>query len=343
MTTRSELGEGPAIVERLLDEAAASITSVATEMTRRKVELVVIAARGTSDHAALYAQYILGSRNGLPVALAAPSLTSLYGTAPKLRNAAVIGISQSGRSPDVVAVLADARRQGALTVAITNDPSSELAESADVVVDLCAGSEDGVAATKTYLAEIAVIAMLSGALSADRASHAELRALPTALRDALAVEDRVVRLADAWSSEDRSIVLARGFQYATAREWALKLKELALMVAEPYSGADFEHGPIALIEAGYPVLAVVSSGAALRGMVDLLRRLRAIGARLIVLSDDDDVLHLGDGIRLPVGVPEWLAPLVAIVPAQLFAYHLAVARGLDPETPRNLRKITLTT
>ena len=343
MTTRSEIGEGPAIVERLHDTAAGLIASVTTEILRRRISVVVIAARGTSDHAALYAQYILGSRNGLPVALAAPSLTSLYGTAPKLRNAAVIGISQSGRSPDVVAVLADARRQGALTVAITNDPGSELAASADVVVDLHAGTEHGVAATKTYLAEIAVIAMLSGALSADGASRAELRALPAALRDALAVEDRVVELAHAWSAEDRSIVLARGFQYATAREWALKLKELALMVAEPYSGADFEHGPIALIEAGYPVLAVVTSGAAFRGMADLLGRLRAIGARLIVLSDDDDILRLGDGIPLPIGVPEWLAPLVAIVPAQLFAYHLSVARGLDPEAPRNLRKITLTT
>lgn len=343
MTTRSEIGEGPAIVERLLDEAAGPVAAVAREILHRKIELVAIAARGTSDHAALYAQYILGSRNGLPVSLVAPSLTSLYGTAPRLRNAGVIGISQSGRSPDVVAVLADARRQGALTVAITNDSGSQLAESADVVVDLDAGTEHGVAATKTYLAEIAVIAMLSGALRGDRVSQAELSALPTALRDAVAVEDRVVRFAGAWSAEDRSVVLARGFQYATAREWALKLKELALMVAEPYSGADFEHGPIALVEAGYPVLAVVSSGAALTGMSDLLRRLRGLGARLMVLSDDEDVLHLGDGIPLPVGVPEWLAPLVAIVPAQLFAYHLAVARGLDPEAPRNLRKVTLTT
>ena len=195
MTTRTELGEGPATVERLLDGAVGPIDDVARAVRTRTIDLVVIAARGTSDHAAIYAQYILGARNGLPVALAAPSLASIYGTPPRLRNALVLGISQSGRSPDVVAVLADARRQGALTVAITNAPASELAAAADHVVELEAGPERAVAATKTYLAEIAVIAMLSGALSGDGGSRRELRALPGALRTALLAEGEVERLA----------------------------------------------------------------------------------------------------------------------------------------------------
>ena len=342
MTTRSELGEGPATVERLLDRAGPAIDAVARAVRARDVELVVIAARGTSDHAAIYAQYILGARNGLPVALAAPSLASLYGTAPRLHHALVLGISQSGRSPDVVAVLADARRQGALTVALTNEPASELAAAAEHLVALEAGPERAVAATKTYLAEIAVIALLSGALAGDARSRRELAALPDALREALRTEDAVEPLAAAYAAEERAVVLARGFQYATAREWALKLKELAGVLADPYSAADFQHGPIALLEPGYPVLAVATAGPALAGMTELLARLRDARARLLVLSDDPGTLALGDGVALPAGVPEWLAPLVAIIPAQLFAYHLARARGLDPEAPRNLSKVTLT-
>ena len=253
----------------------------------------------------------------------------------------MLGISQSGRSPDVVAVLEAARAQGALTVAITNDRASELAAAAEHVVELSAGPERAVAATKTYLAEIALLAMLSAALDGEPASARELRAIPGALTEALSQEATVAALAQAWAAESRCAVLARGFHYATAREWALKLKELAYVLADPYSGADFQHGPIALVGPGFPVLAVATAGPALEDMRGLLTRLRDDGARLLVLSDVDDLLALGDGVALP-RVPEWLSPLVAIIPAQLFAYHLALARGLDPEAPRNLRKVTLT-
>ena len=343
MTLRSELGEGPATVERLLDAAAPAIGRLAAAIRARDVDLVLIAARGTSDHAAIYAQYVLGERNGLPVALAAPSLVSLYGHGPRLRNAVVLGISQSGRSPDVVAVLDDARRQGALTAAITNDAASELATAAEHVIELSAGPERAVAATKTYLAEIALLAQLSSALSADDASAAELRALPSALREALSTEDLVARLAAERAGDDRCAVIGRGFHYATAREWALKLKELTYVMADPYSAADFQHGPIALVQPGFPVLAVATAGPALEGMAVLLARLRVAHANLLVLSDDADVrgLAAGAGVPLPV-VPEWLSPLAAIIPAQLYAYHLARARGLDTEAPRNITKVTLT-
>ncbi len=340
MTMRSELGEGPDIVERLLGGAVGQIEEVARAVRARQIDLAVIAARGTSDHAALYAQYILGARNGLLVAAAAPSLVSLYGAPPQLRNALVLGISQSGRSPDVVAVLAESRRQGALTVAITNDKTSELAAAAEHIVELDAGEERAVAATKTYLAEIAVLAMLSAALSGDRASRDELGAIPVALRAALLQEDIVASLAVAWARENRCAVLARGFHYATAREWALKLKELAYVLADPYSAADFQHGPIALVGEGFPVLAVATKGPALEGMTELLARLRDARARLLILSDAE-LGDLGDVVAIP-SVPEWLSPLVAILPAQLFAYHLARARGLDTENPRNLSKVTLT-
>ena len=341
MTMRSELGESPDLLEQLLEAAAPQVAAVVAAMREREIDVVVVAARGTSDHAALYGQYILGARNHLLVAPAAPSLVSIYGAAPRLRRALVIGISQSGRSPDVVAVVAQARRQQALTVAITNEPDSELAVAADHLIGLRAGAERAVAATKTYLAEIAVLAMLSTALGGDDQGAAELRALPVALREALAEEDRVAALAESWAAETRCIVLGRGFHYATAREWALKLKELAYVLADPYSGADFQHGPIALIQAGFPVLAVATTGPALEGMTTLLARVRDADARLIVASDVAMLRDLGEGISLP-SVPEWLSPLVAIIPAQLFAYHLARAKGLDTEAPRNISKVTLT-
>jgi glucosamine--fructose-6-phosphate aminotransferase (isomerizing) len=341
VTMRSELGEGPATVERLLDGARGQVEAVASAVRARDIDLAVIAARGTSDHAALYAQYILGARNGLLVAPAAPSLASIYCTPPKVGNALVIGISQSGRSPDVVAVLEASRREGALTVAITNDRNSELAASAELLVELEAGEERAVAATKTYVAEIAVMAMLSAALSGDQTSRAELAGVPAALREAMEQEERIETLAKAWAKEERCAVLARGFNYATAREWALKLKELAYILADPYSAADFQHGPIALVGEHFPILAIATSGPALESMTELLRRLHDIPARLLILSDVQEFDRLGDVVRVPL-VPEWLSPLVAIVPAQLYAYHLARARGLDTEKPRNLSKVTLT-
>jgi len=342
MSMLSELREAPEIVERLLgDRAQAQTAAVAAAVRSRGLDLAVVAARGTSDHAAIYAQYILGARNGLLVAPAAPSLVSLYGAPPQLRNALVIGISQSGRSPDVVSVLAESRRQGALTVAVTNEPASDLAEAAEYLIELEAGEERAVAATKTYVAEIAAMAMLSAALSGDAASRDQIAAVPAALRAALEQEPTVAALARSWAQESRCAVLARGFHYATAREWALKLKELAYVLADPYSAADFQHGPIALVGEGFPILAVATTGPALDGMRELLVRLRDARARLIVLSDTAELADVGSLVPLP-RVPEWLSPIVAIVPAQLFAYHLALARGLDTENPRNITKVTLT-
>lgn len=342
MTMRQELAESPAVVAGLLASAPAPLARVADEVRRRGTRLVVIAARGTSDHAATYAQYVLGARNGLPVGLATPSLSSLYRTGPRIGGALVIGMSQSGRSPDIVAVLDDARSQGALTLAVTNDPGSPLALVADVVVPLKAGPELAVAATKTYVAQLAVVALLSEALRGSDPNPA-LSRLPGALAGMIEQEAQIVGLVDRLAPATACVVLGRGFQYATAREWALKLKEVAGVFADPYSAADFEHGPIALVEPGLPVLAVVSSGPTLPGMITLLGRLAADGADLLVMSDAPAARALASGsLLLPTDLPEWLAPIVAILPCQLFAHHLAVARGRDPEAPRHLHKVTLT-
>jgi glucosamine--fructose-6-phosphate aminotransferase (isomerizing) len=349
MGLREEIHEQPAVVERLARDGRADVERAATLLRDAGTEQVVVAARGTSDHAAIYAQYVFGARLAMPVALAAPSLVTLYGVEPRYRRSAVLGISQSGESPDVVAVVESARRMRAPTIAISNTADSPLARAADVCIDLRAGDERAVAATKTYTAELTAIAMLATAL-ADPAAHAgtneaeeAIGALAAAMATALELETEAQSAASARRGIGGPVVLGRGFEYATAREWALKLKELARLLADPYSAADFQHGPLALLERGFPVFAVAPSGPPAPDLVALLERLRDdFGVDLLVISDRDDALALGTPLRLPSGVPDWLMPIVSIVPAQLVAYHLARARGLDPDSPRHIRKVTLT-
>jgi glucosamine--fructose-6-phosphate aminotransferase (isomerizing) len=344
MSLRDEILEQPAAVERLLEAAPTAFGPISAAVASRRPRFAVIAARGTSDNAGIYAQYLLAIRNGLIVALAAPSTITLYGARPDMADALVVGISQSGRSPDIVAVVEEARRQGALTVALTNDADSPLAETAHHVVDLRAGPERATAATKTYTTELLAAALLSTALDPPSSSEAaDLAGLPALTSAALTAEPHARELAAAHAKRERAVVLGRGYSYPSAREWALKLQEMALVAAMAYSAADFEHGPLALAEPGLPVLAVAPSGTDLDAQVALLTRLKEDhGARLLVISDAPAAREIDEGLALPDGIPPWLAPIVEIVPAQLYAYHLTVARGLDPEHPRSIRKVTET-
>ncbi|HEU5204300.1 MAG TPA: SIS domain-containing protein [Candidatus Limnocylindrales bacterium] len=354
MGLRDEILEQPAVAERFLQHGLPEVRRIADALADREIDVVLIAARGTSDHAGLYAQYLFGALHRLPVALATPSLVSLYGIAPRLDRALVIGISQSGRSPDVVAVLDAARAQGAPTIAITNAPGSPLARAAEHPIDVAAGPELATAATKTYTAQLLAVAALAAALPATPDAQAlggspaerctVLEGIPAALTQALAVEHAAGALAEARRNLDRCTVLGRAFDYATAREWSLKLKELAQVHAEPYSSADFQHGPLALVEPGYQVLAVAPSGLAGADLAKLVRRLREEhDVDALVVSDDPDIRAAGTAsLELPSGLPEWLMPIVSIVPGQLFALYLTVARGLDPERPRWISKVTET-
>jgi glutamine---fructose-6-phosphate transaminase (isomerizing) len=343
VSLRDEILEQPEAARRQLRSSIGAIEGLAERLRERPVASVVIAARGTSDHAAIYAQYVLGVRNGLSAGLATPSVVSLYGADPNVRDALVVGISQSGASPDIVGVVEAARGQGAATLAITNDTSSALASAADFVIELAAGPERAVAATKTYTTSLIAIARLSAALAGERGTTADLDAIPGRIAEALSVENEVEAIARELASMDRTIVVGRGFEYATAREWALKLKELAHVFADPYSAADFRHGPIALVQPGIPVLVLAPAGAPAEGQKELLRDLRDRSIDTVVVSDVEDTRSLGRwSIAIPAGVPEWLRPIVSIVPAQLFAYHLTVAKGLDPEAPRGLSKVTRT-
>jgi glucosamine--fructose-6-phosphate aminotransferase (isomerizing) len=271
-------------------------------------------------------------------------LFTYYQQPPRLKNALVVGISQSGQSPDIVSVVAEGRRQGCLTLAVTNSPDSPLARAAELVLDLQAGQERSIAATKTYTAELLALAMLSSAMEDDEASWTDLGRLPAWVGEALAGEVAIPESVEPYRDVSRCVVLGRGFNFATAFEWALKLKELTYVEAEPYSTADFQHGPIALVDEGFPVFATAQDGPLIESSLELLRTLREDHlASLVVISNNPKALEIAQTpVPMPGGIPEWLTPLVAIVPAQLFVYHLALARGIDPDRPRLIRKVTET-
>ena len=338
-----EIHEQPQVLRRLLDKEAEIINRLAEEIHARQIQHVVIAARGTSDNAGRYAQYLFGAVNGLVVALATPSLFTIYKRPPSFGNSLVLGISQSGKSPDIVAVLAEARQQGVLTAALTNEPESELASNADHVIDLHAGLERSVAATKTYTSELMAIAMLSASLVNDRRMMADLQKIPEVVSETLSMEASIAEIVPRYRYMRDCVVIGRGYNYATAFEIALKLKELTYTIVEPYSSADFLHGPLAVIEHGFPVIVIAPSGDMSAEMGRFMRTLKGRQAEILVISDAAEILDLAQiRLQLPVPVPELLSPLTAVLPGQIFAMYLAAIRNYDPDKPRALRKVTET-
>lgn len=338
-----EIQEQPAVLQTVLERELGAVQALAERIRQRVPRYVVLAARGSSDNAARYGQYLLGAFNGITAALATPSLYTLYQRPPSLEDALVIGVSQSGQSPDIVSVLAEGRSQGALTVAITNDTNSPLAQTAQTTLDLSAGPEVSLAATKTYTSSLMILAMLSAAWAGDTERLAALQRVPQWAAAVLEDLPRVLKIAERYRYMEACVVTGRGFNYATAFEVALKLKELTYTMAEPYSSADFQHGPVAIVEQGFPVLAVLPEGAAAPDMLTFLKSLQAREPELLVISSLDEALALAHTpLPLPAGIPEWLSPLLAILPGQMFALGLTLARGYDPDHPRGLRKVTLT-
>jgi len=325
---RSEIAEQPEVAARLLERGAPAAEEIASRIRESGARGFVIAARGSSDHAALYAKYLFGARNQALVALAAPSLFTHYARPPRIEGECVVGISQSGESPDVIAVIEGGRKQGCLTVAITNEPESRLARVAELVLALEAGPELSVPASKTYTASLLAMAMISQALDPDADFGAALEQVPAAISRALEREGEIDALVQPLTGP-RAVVLGRGFNFSTAEEVALKLSETSYVLARAWSVADFEHGPIAIAEAGLPVLIVDGGGLVAADLESVRARLEAKGAQ---------VLHLFD----VSGLPEELTPIPLAVLGQLLAHDVAIARGVDPDQPRTIQKVTRT-
>jgi glucosamine--fructose-6-phosphate aminotransferase (isomerizing) len=343
-----EIREQPACLMRLLRAQRGAVEQIAHAVRRFAPRFVVTAARGSSDNAARYAKYLWGAHNHLVVSLGAPSLITQYHAAPALGQALVIGISQSGESPDIVALLSEGGRQGALTVAVTNQPQSPLARAATHVIELQVGPEQAVVASKSYTAQLLALAMLSAAVEDNPARWRELEGLPEAAEMTLA-SNSIPRMSGALAtlapSANRMLVVGRGFNFATTFEVALKIKETAYVMADPYAAPDLFHGPLAMVEPGFPAMVIAPSGATMIDMASAIDVLADRGADLVTISDDQTLLARPGvrlGLPLPPNVPEWLSPITAVIPGQLWALALAEARGLDPDSPRGLSKVTKT-
>ena len=339
---REEIGQQAAIIAAMASEWETFLEAAAKARNAR-ARFVLYVARGTSDNAAVYGKYLATIAAGLPAGLALPSATTLYGVAHDLQDCLVVGISQSGETPDVAEYLRGARTSGAFTIAVTNDESSTVAQVAHVVLPTRAGRERAVAATKTYTSQLSALALFWAAwVGADELGDALRSAVPEAVNAALGLETVVSEVAARLTHADRLLVTARGYNYSTALETALKVEETCYVPTLAYSAADLRHGPMALLEPRYPVLLFSTQGPTLSGMQRLFADVRARGAQTIVLTDAQGFEEASVILRLPSGIPEPLSPLVAVVPGQLLALHLAQARGLDPDNPRGLSKITRT-
>ncbi len=339
---RDEIGQQPDLAAHLIESSRGALDAIASAFASRNPAGFVIAARGSSDHAADYARYLFGHRHRKLVSLAAPSLFTHYATPPDVAGQCVIGISQSGASPDVIAVIEETRREGAVTVAITNDAESPPAAAAEFVLPMMAGPELSVPASKTYLTSLVALALLSAAILPERDFGEGLEQLPEKLRDAIRVEKDIAPLAGRISGA-RAVVLARGFNLCTAEEIALKLTETSYVLARAWSVADFVHGPIAVVEPAFPVLLVGAGGSVAADVDSIAHRLSEYGCGVIGLFDaPSSPLDHDSSVRIESGLPEALTPMTLIVLGQLLANQVAVARGVDPDVPRALRKVTRT-
>lgn len=337
-----EILQQPKVIKRLLEMESDHVANLTKKLIGR-FEYIMIAARGTSDNAARYAQYLFGARNRLPVGLATPSLFTLYKTPPSLSGALVIAISQSGQSPDIIEVIAEGKRQGRPTLAIVNHQDSPLASLADDVILLHAETEQAIAATKTYTASLAAMALLSTALQNDSQAYLELCKVPDWIEHTFDMVEPILNRVERYRYMTHCAVIGRGYNYSTAFEIALKIKELTQTIAEPYSSADFRHGPIAMIRNGFPIILVAPLGFVHQDLKDLVQELRLFDSEMLIISDDENLLnHAHFSLPIPTGIPEWLSPLITVIPGQLFSLRLAISKGLDPNQPEGLTKVTRT-
>lgn len=339
-----EIRRQPETLARTLASELRGIEKFKTSIERKKIRLVVFTARGTSDNAAQFGRYLVEITTGIPVSLAAPSVQTLYGARLNYKDALVVGLSQSGESTDTNMVLERARKSGAITVGITNESRSGMARIAEHVFLVRAGREKSVAATKTYTGQLMTLYLLAYALGA-KIRIRDLEAIPDTVSSALTLESEISAMAERYRFMHHAVVVGRGLNYANAFEFALKMMETSYVIAERFSSADFLHGPIAMVEPNFPAFLFAPSGPTWGSIQEMLGRLQNLKAETVVITDrrNPAAANLAPRvISVPARIPELYSPIPYIVPAQLFAAALAVEKGLDPDRPRALAKITRT-
>ncbi|WP_255952247.1 SIS domain-containing protein [Streptomyces odontomachi] len=340
---RREMAEQPAVLERILTRGAGRIREVARRIAARQPRFVLLTARGSSDNAALYAKYLLEIRLGMPCGLVSMSTITAYGARPDLRDVLLITVSQSGGSPDLVAATKAAGAAGAITLAVTNNPDSPLAAVSEQHLDIMAGAEQALPATKSYTATLLALHLFVAGLGGDADGVAVARELPGLAEHLVDRHGEIRALAARYRFAERMVFTSRGYGYATANEAALKLMETAYIPALSYSGADLMHGPLAMVDNISPVIAVVSDGKGGQALQPVLDRLRGRGADLVVVGPRAEVERASAGFALPTrGVAEEVQPILEIIPLQRLAYEVTLARGFDPDAPRALAKVTKT-
>ena len=337
-----EIFEQPQVLKRCLKDNDTMMDQVVGEIERRQINNVVIAARGTSDHAGIYGKYIMEYALGLPVALAAPSIVTMYNRDLKLQNSLVIGISQSGKAEDVRAVIDNAKKQGALAITITNDDQSPLAKAADYHLYTNAGLEESVAATKTFTSQMMMLALLVAKWAKDDAFRKELCNIPEQMEQVLALADPIIERVQRYRYMEDCFVLSRGVNYAIALEGSLKIQETTYVRAKGYAISDFHHGPFAMIEDDTPVIVYAPEGPSKADAKEMLEKLRSVHAEIIVITNAKD---MGDDVitfMIPETDNDMITPFYNVVWAQMFACQLALAKGHNPDQPRGLKKVTIT-
>ena len=335
-----EIHEQPAVLERTINAEQSKLDKLGAFLRDREINLIYLAARGSSDNACQFGRYLLEVTTGIPVSLAAPSVFTLYNAKLNLKNALVVGVSQSGEGSDINAVLESAKQSGAFTLGITNEADSTMAKIADETLLIHAGREKSVAATKTYTGQMLQFYLLAAQLTNQKTEFVKI---PEYCSEVLQLKSKVAELVERYVFMENCVVVGRGFNYGNSYELALKLMETCYVVAERFSSADFFHGPLAIVERRFPVILFAPRGVTKQSNLDLLHRLRELNADSLAITNDAEIAALSSrNLTMPSEIDEILSPIPFIIPAQMFAALLSEAKGINPDAPRSLSKVTKT-
>ncbi len=335
-----EISEQPEVLERTIKAESEKLKKLGAFLREKDIDLIVLVARGSSDNASLFGRYLLEITCGIPVSLSAPSVFTLYNANLNLNRALVIGVSQSGEGVDINQVLESAKKSGAFTLGITNEADSTMAKITDETLLIHAGREKSVAATKTYTGQMLHFYMLASVLAAEKL---QFEKIPDFASKALALEPEIEKIVERYIFMENCVVVGRGLNYGNSYELALKLMESCYVVAERFSSADFFHGPLAIVERRFPALLFAPNGVTKKSTIDLLKQLKELHADSFSITNDEEIASESSlSLMMSSEIGEFLSPIPFIIPAQLFAAHLAKAKGIDADAPRSLSKVTRT-